>query len=55
MIHFIYSQLREGIINAITKLRLNDTESVNQIASVLVEATKKEEDITPTSGVSPIM
>lgn len=31
---------------------MNDTESVNQIASVLVEATKEEMDITPTSGVS---
>ena len=49
-----YSQLRENIINSITKLTMNDTKSVNQIASVLVEATKEEADITPTSGVSGI-
>ena len=46
-----YSQLRENIINSITKLNMNDTKSVNQIASVLVEATKEEAAITPTSGV----
>ncbi|KAJ7336026.1 hypothetical protein OS493_013400 [Desmophyllum pertusum] len=46
------SLLRENIIKSVTKLRMNDTESVNQIASVLVEATKEEMDITPTSGVS---
>lgn len=33
---------------------MNDTASVNQVGSVLVEATKEEEDITPTSGVSGI-
>ena len=49
--YFFYSQLRENIINSITKLNMNDTKSVNQIASVLVEATKEEAAITPTSGV----
>ncbi|XP_078384727.1 sperm receptor for egg jelly-like [Oculina patagonica] len=44
------SLLREDIINSITKLRMNDTESVNQIASVLVEATKEEAALTATSG-----
>ena len=48
---FFYSQLRENIINSITKMKMNDTKSVNQIASVLVEATKEEAAITPTSGV----
>ena len=52
--YFFYSQLRENIINSITKLKMNDTKSVNQIASVLVEATKEEAAITPTSGVSSI-
>jgi len=33
---------------------MNDTKSVNQVGSVLVEATKEEADITPTSGVSGI-
>lgn len=55
-IHFLFVyQLRENIIKSVTKLRMNDTESVNQIASVLVEATKEEMDITPTSGVSTYM
>ena len=31
---------------------MNDTESVGQIASVLVEATQAELQITPESGVS---
>ena len=45
-------QIRQNIINSITQLKINDTESVNQIASVLVEATKAEGEITPQSGVS---
>ena len=54
MTYFSYPQLRENIITRITKLRMNDTKSVNQVASVLVEATKEEAAITPTSGVSGI-
>ena len=45
-------QIRQNIVNSITQLKINDTESVNQIASVLVEATKVEGEITPQSGVS---
>ena len=50
--YHIAFQIRQNIINSITQLKINDTESVNQIASVLVEATKVEGEITPQSGVS---
>lgn len=50
--YHIAFQIRQNIINRITHLKINDTGSVNQIASVLVEATKVEGEITPQSGVS---
>ena len=50
--YHIAFQIRQNIVNSITQLKINDTESVNQIASVLVEATKVEGEITPQSGVS---
>ena len=39
-------------MRSVTHLKLNDTESVNQIGGVLVEATKAELEITPEAGVS---
>ncbi|XP_022784277.1 uncharacterized protein LOC111324875 [Stylophora pistillata] len=48
------STVRENVINSITKLTINDTSNANQIASVLVEATKEEGGISPSSGLQAL-